>query len=434
MSKFFYKKYIYFFLVFNIYITNINSNYTEIDLTLKKFELDYELPLYIKTNDTCTKWVPALFSPLLIINSAINDEDYANQNRAIFLQNPASIKKEKGSLEMKLYRGDVSIFQDINIAKTKTNWPNNCQFGLGYSDVFPEGSSKNFNALKNLILTHQIEKNIFSFGKWDIDNEFFKSKLYIGDAHENFLQENVGNCKIMNDSGYFGCIFDDFIFLNKTYSLINEQNNKPYIIYFSSEFNTIYFPKNFENKILEKCHKKEDPFLKITCEELQGKDYLTLKLRSNNMNISLEVDNLKRYYDVSDDGWSNILFHDPGIDYIIFPLTMLKNFHVQFDIENNNISFYSNDTSILELPKKIDPKPNPEPETQPSQEPENTPGDGVSLGLIIFLSILGILLIGGLGYGGFLIWKKNQKPDLEKNFNKYSKFDDEDINENKLVY
>ena len=111
---------------------------------------------------------------------------------------------------------------------------------------------------------------------------------------------------------------------------------------------------------------------------------------------------------------------------------MFKNFHVQFDLDNNQISFFSNDTSILEI-KKDEPQP-----TQYTDEPENTsepkPDDGPSAGLIVFLVILGILIIGGLGYGGFLFWKKKHIPDLEKRFNKYSKFEDEDINENKLVY
>ena len=42
--------------------------------------------------------------------------------------------------------------------------------------------------------------------------------------------------------------------------------------------------------------------------------------------------------------------------------------------------------------------------------------------------------MGGLVYGGFLFWKKKQNPDIEKRFNKYAKFEDEDINENKVVY
>ena len=41
----------------------------------------------------------------------------------------------------------------------------------------------------------------------------------MGDTHENFSGENVGTCQIQNDTGYYGCIFHNFTFLGKTYSL-----------------------------------------------------------------------------------------------------------------------------------------------------------------------------------------------------------------------
>ena len=110
---------------------------------------------------------------------------------------------------------------------------------------------------------------------------------------------------------------------------------------------------------------------------------------------------------------------------------MFKNFHVQFNLENNTINFYTNDTSLLEVLKKIEP--NPDPESNPSNEPEEETSDGPSARFIIFLVILGIWLVGGLGHECFLIWKKKQNPDIEKRFNKYSKFEDEDINENKML-
>jgi hypothetical protein len=335
---------------------------------------------------------------------------------------------------MHLYSGPVSIFNSIFIAESRSDiWPSYCQFGLGYSDIFVGQPTYNYNVMKNLINSNQVEKNIFSFDKWNFsDSQNITSKIFIGDSHEDFFEDNVGTCKIQNDTGYFGCIFDDFIFLNETFSLIKEENNQSYIIYFSSEFTKIYFPQDFYEKIAdgEKCKYTTIPSTRLTCEELKEKEYLPLKLRNENMNITLEVDYIGRYYKYSAEDVANILFHD--YDYIIFPLTMLKNFHVQFNVENNTINFYTNDTSILEVPKKEDPTPETDP--NPSQDPKEEPSDGPSAGLIVFLVIIGILLVGGLGYGGFLIWKKQQNPDIEKRFNKYAKFEDEDINENKVVY
>ena len=444
MKRFFSRENIHFFIViFMIYISKTNEKYKEIDLKLATKNEDINLPLYIETDDECSEWVPALFNPILIIKMRIKtDGVYIDKNLDIpFKENPASIKTDidKEDLAWKLYSGKVSIFDPIFIEKTPCRWPNYCLFGLGYFDLYSKNFTSdvtNFNSIKNLIDSGQIEKNIFSFGKWDLNqSEFVTSKLYIGNSHENFFEDNVGTCEIQNETGYFGCIFNDFIFLNKTYSLINEKNNQSYIIYLSSELNKIYFPKYFEDKF-ENCTKNDNQ--QFFCEELKDKLYLPLELRNDNMNITLEVDNYERFYKYSfpyliSEGFSNIDFHE--FDYIIFPLIMFKMFHVQFDIENNTISFYTNDTSILEVSKKEEPTPtqNPQPTQDPSPRKDDDP-DGPSAGLIVFLVILGILLIGGLGYGGFLLYKKKHRPDIEKKFNKYSKFEDEDINENKLVY
>jgi nitrogen regulatory protein PII-like uncharacterized protein len=178
---------------------------------------------------------------------------------------------------------------------------------------------------------------------------------------------------------------------------------------------------------MKKCHFEETPEQVYICPDLENKDYLPLKIRSDNMNITIEVDNVNRFFNFyTTDGIANIYFHD--YDYIIFGLSMFNNLHVQFDAENNLIKFYTNDTSLLEVPKKEEPTPDTDP--NPSQDPKEEPSDGPSAGLIVFLVIVGILLVGGLGYGGFLIWKKKQNPDIEKRFNKYAKFEDEDINEN----
>ena len=429
------KNIFFFFILFVVFVSETKEEYKEIPLKLEKNCGDSDLPLYIETDDTCSKWVPALFSQILIIKHGTPHE-YKNENYDFdFKSNPASKKGiSTDSLPMHLYSGPVSIFNSIFIAESRSDiWPSYCQFGLGYSDIFVGQPTYNYNVMKNLINSNQVEKNIFSFDKWNFsDSQNITSKIFIGDSHEDFFEDNVGTCKIQNDTGYFGCIFDDFIFLNETFSLIKEENNQSYIIYFSSEFTKIYFPQDFKEKIAdgEKCKYIPIPSPRLTCEELKEKEYLPLKLRNENMNITLEVDYIGRYYKYSAEGVANILFHD--YDYIIFPLTMLKNFHVQLNLENNTINFYTNDTSLLEVRKKEEPTPGPEP--NPSHEPEEEPSNGPSTGLIVFLVILGILLVGGLGYVGFLIWKKKQNPDIEKRFNKYAKFEDEDINENKVVY
>ena len=413
MKKFFKRKNNFFHLIIlTLCISSINTKYKEIELKLKKGPgTDYDLPLYIETNDSCTKWVPALFSPILIINNGINSENYTLTSFQIKVQNPDSIKENKNAMNMEVFSYNISIFNEINIAKSKSKWPSFCRFGLDYSEVL--SGKKDLNAIKNLI-PKQLDKNIFSFGKWDLNNkDFIYSKFYIGDSHENFL-EDVGTCNIQNETGYYGCIFNDFIFSTETYSLINENNNKSYIIYFSSEFNKIYFPKSFEKKI-KNCKTENEYFPEFICEDLKNKDYMPLILRNDNMNITLEVDKINRFYNYLyvSEGSSNIIFHE--YEYFIFPLTMLKNFHTQFDVEKKIISFYTDDISILEIKRKKSNK---------SDETEKPKNEGISTGLLVVLIILGILLILGIGYGGFLIYKKKY-PNMEEKFNKYSRFNDE---------
>ena len=128
------------------------------------------------------------------------------------------------------------------------------------------------------------------------------------------------------------------------------------------------------------------------------------------MNITLEVDKINRFHAIypTSAGTTNIFFHD--LEYIIFPLVMLKNFHVQFDVEKRLISFYSNDTNILEIKEKafLDSKDN------------NT--DRFYTWLIIFI-ISGILLILGCIY--YFFYYKKKYLNFEK-FNKYSKYEDEE--------
>ena len=419
MKRFFNGKNNFFYLIILILcVSLVKPKYKEIELKLKKGGTDPDLPLYFETTDSCSRWVPALFSPILIINNDIDIQNYTGTSFNIKLQNPDSIKGNKKIFDLRVFTYNIDNFNDIYIAKSDDKWPSYCRFGLDYSEILAE--KINLNSIKNLI-PKQLDKNIFSFGKWDLNNkDFIYSKFYIGDSHENFLGD-VGTCSFQNESSYYGCIFNDFIFSNETYSLINESNNKSYIIYFSSEINKIYFPKSFEKKI-KNCYLKEMIFPEFICDDLKNKDYIPLKLRSDNMNITLEVDKINRFYeyDISDNV-ANIFFHE--YDYFIFPLTMLKNFHTQFDVDKKIISFFTTDTSILEIKKK---------ESKNADDSGNEKPNGMSTWLIILLIILGILLIIGIGYGGFLLHTKKH-PNLEEKFNKYSRFNNEDSGDLGLV-
>ena len=74
------------------------------------------------------------------------------------------------------------------------------------------------------------------------------------------------------------------------------------------------------------------------------------------------------------------------------------------------ISFFSNDTSILDVKKELDK----------TQKTENS--KVISTGIIILIIMLGIVLIGLISF--FYYKKKNL--NLKKKFLKYSKFGDDE--------
>ena len=188
---------IFFLFFFILYITFINTAYKEIELKLKYRESDYDMPLYFETTDLCSKWVPALFFSMSLIDNMISVMGhYKAMLYDIYIQNPYTLKYFEQSIDTNIFLY-TSIFNEIYIAKTynlfPTIWPKYCLFGLDYSEVLYK--KQNLNSIANL-LPKQIEKNIFSFGKWDLTKQdFIYSRFYIGDYHENF-SGNTGTCNI----------------------------------------------------------------------------------------------------------------------------------------------------------------------------------------------------------------------------------------------
>ena len=266
---------------------------------------------------------------------------------------------------MYIETNDIKCRNRLDLASFYSENPPPCHFGLGYNDKIPDNYNGERNdSIKYLIASKKIKKHIFSIGKWEFPDEHnITFKLYLGDTHENFSGENVGTCQIQNNTGHYGCIFHNFTFLGKTYSLKKEGSNEYYTIYFSTEEGYVYFPKSFEKKFENeagcvfpdsKTPATEPDF--FFCKKLFG-SFLPLTLSNDNMNMTLEIDCIFRYYLLK--GTYNIdeirhiqkinhqyriLIHDK--DYIIFPMIMFKKFHVQFDIGNNLISFYSNNENI----------------------------------------------------------------------------------------
>ena len=159
-----------------------------------------------------------------------------------------------------------------------------------------------------------------------------------------------------------------------------------------------------------------------------NKLFIPLTLSNENMNITIEIDSIQRYIKEAEKEETNIIFKEEN-DYLIFPMIMFKNFHVLFDADNTIIKFYSNDTDILQVKEEDKNNDEDKDTTSPSSSSSS------STVLKVFLIILIIAIIIGLGLFIFIFIRKRRN-NVEKNINKFTKFEDEEdfknLNENKV--
>ena len=137
------------------------------------------------------------------------------------------------------------------------------------------------------------------------------------------------------------------------------------------------------------------------------------------MNITVEIDYSFNYSKNADIPKDKTRIRFESNDYIIFPLMMFKRFDIEFNANNKMISFYTKNSSILEVPEK--PK-------KPSS----------SSVLTVFLVILIILIVIAGAVGIYFLVKKKFKRNIESDINKFSRFDDDEdfqnINEKRVFY
>ena len=282
--------------------------------------------------------------------------------------------------------------------------------------------NKLYNILNNLKAKEKIKERIFSFTKWDIKASPPTSKLYLGESYNIFNSNEgiIGTCESYPNDSLWGCSFKEMIFNNINIPLKNETESL-YKIYFASEIQDLYFPKSYEQifKELSKysCDKNTKNYLE--CKNFfNSSNYVSLQLTEENEKFIIkgQVDNLARFSNTDDDSkkdMARIRFED--IDYIILPLMVFKEFHVQFDAENSLISFYTENSEILEVKEKGKNKSS-------------------SIGTVLII-ILIILVVLGLIFGAYWFFIKRRK-SVETNINTFSKFEDEDsyknVNEKKV--
>ena len=401
----------YLFLI--LIVINISSETNELvyDIISNKTNTDYDLkPLSIISNDNiCYSYIPSLFNPIPLVRKGSYNGTLPQHFRIVIL-NPIM---EKSTYDISLGNVmDDNIYVAFGIKNI--NSKDNCYFGLS-SGLQQSVDLKDKNStLEYLKFTNQIDEKKFSLDKWDLysDQNKIKSKLYLGYNHKDFNSQNkkyIGTCKNIQEDKYWGCYFNQMIF-NNTKIPLNKSEQEDYKIYFSSEIYTIKFPKYFEDIFFKasngSCTYDYYEFKTICKNEFKEDLFIPLTLSNDNMDITLEIDSLRRFNSEKDQDSIDMIFDD-DIKDIIFPLIMFKNFHIQFDADKNIISFYSTNKNILHVKIK-----------------EETQQDS-SYALTVFLVILIIILLLGLGFGVFYYFKKRRNGS-SKEINKFTKFEDED--------
>ena len=338
----------------------------------------------------------SFFSPVVGFYEETYPYDYSQEsgtaslldfNNILNLEFGQEGKKGKGGLRLTGEDKEVSIDDTIVFLSEDQRNANEKalnSIGLSYSmvnGVNSKGFDKSESTLE-LFKNNLSIKKIFSIKQWTRTLYAFKSKfsstLCLGEQHSDFSDtDNVGNCPIANtDSPFWNCQFSQMTLNNKNFSLINPTTEKLYEVRFIIESKKIVFPTRFKNLIAvqysstgSECYidtttKKTELLL---CKQMTEDDEDTIPIRFLNANGTVqlkgEIDNenyLSDWTDVSPFP-TNIYFDN--IDYIVMPLLVFKKFHVLFDGENNKISFFSEDKSLLKLIEQKEEKKETEDET-----------------------------------------------------------------------
>ena len=377
-----------------------------------------------QTKERCSQWIPSLINSI-----SLYDPSILTKGLSMFKENfELNLPNFPETFIIDLF--DYKLFEKYDGIVGKIyhlDYITMCYFGLScgiseYDEALDE-IHINLNILRN---TSEFEKAIFSFDNWTLssDNLSITSTLYFGDIHENFNSTKgiIGTCDADKNDPYWGCIFKNISFNNNSIGLTNDRGEY-YKIFFTSENHNIIIPISFKEKFDEITKNDcEEISNEVICNFFGNKEYIELILiDEENMNITIEIDNLNRYsLDKQDNKKSKTRIKFGEKDFFFLPLIMFKRFHVQFDAENYKIKFYTTDDSILKIKK--------------DQKEDKEKGSSSKVGTV-FLVIFIILLILGLGYGVFWLLKKRRN-SVEKNINKYNKFEDEenfqDMNEKRI--
>ena len=81
----------------------------------------------------------------------------------------------------------LNKYQNVALGKERlTEYINNCYFGLSLGSKNSYDLNEEYYLLNQLSNSTQINQKVFSFDKWNINQNSILTNFYFGDIHENF--------------------------------------------------------------------------------------------------------------------------------------------------------------------------------------------------------------------------------------------------------
>ena len=188
-------------------------------------------------NGFCEKYVPSLFFPTILfpISVGIDAKEVSIDLSNVFI--PVLSNHEIQITFYNLSSDLTSGYNNVIVGRERfTSRISNCYVGLSHGNANFTFLEESFILLNHLYKSNQIEKKIFSFGRWEITSNSIYSNFYIGDVHELFLSKEekgiIASCKNTNknSSSFWGCYFNKINFNNTIVSL--KMNNNLIILLF----------------------------------------------------------------------------------------------------------------------------------------------------------------------------------------------------------
>lgn len=215
---------------------------------------------------------------------------------------------------------------------------------ISFSHTFPD---PRFSLVLQLYNSGEIPKPTFAFVKDKRHSSIESQNLYYGSA-PNSIQEYPykGNCKVDQSDPRWGCKL-------KGIKVLGQYFSNSYKSYFQTKNSVFLVPKGFYIFLSENVFKNYTE--KKICKEVKKKFYcdcnsldkdMSMEIIFEEMTIILKKNHLFEY----SSSYKCILAFEanPQEEAWQFSANFLHFFDVMFDYQNHEVSFYSNETVILQ--------------------------------------------------------------------------------------